>query len=592
MSSFFDDASLVMIPSGFKDGKVYSVKPTSGAGDLTFTRNSNATRVDANGLVEKVRTNSLLQSNQFDTTWVNNGTTETGGQAGYDGTNNAWLINKSTAGGSIRQSIVYNGVGTYSVYAKAGTLNYILLYLNYGSGTDTQAYFDLSSGSVGTTIAEIDANIESVGNGWYRCSVSFNTPSATATTLFFPADADGDTSGTSGNIYIQDAQLEQGLVATSYIETTTTAMSEFAGVTASSVADVPRLDYSGGSCPSLLLEPQRTNNITSSENISTGWTYTNTAVSINQTTSPDGYANADAIVPDATSGQHAINSSNISSSGSFTLSAFVKAGELNKVAIRESNATGAYASFDLSTGTKIEDNVSGDAFIEAFSNGWYRIGVTYTYSGNIRLGINVLSNAYTTGNPSSGATYWSSNGTDKLYIYGMQCEAGSYPTSYIPTYGTTVTRLADYYANNSATDLIGQTEGVLFIDFTPNTDVVSTKWLSFLGGGVDYVGIYVLNGTSKIRLEVAATTNQATFDTTSAIVKGQRYKCAIAYKQNDFVAYVNGVQLGTDTSGNIPSMSTIRSYYNFSSIDSIDTHQLLLFKTRLSNADLANLTAL
>ena len=62
--SFFDDASLVMIPSGYKDQKVYSVKPIDGSGDLTFSRsNDTATRVDSNGLIEKVHTNELLQSN-------------------------------------------------------------------------------------------------------------------------------------------------------------------------------------------------------------------------------------------------------------------------------------------------------------------------------------------------------------------------------------------------------------------------------------------------------------------------------------------------------------------------------------------------
>ena len=55
----------------------------------------------------------------------------------------------------------------------------------------------------------------------------------------------------SGTAFIQDAQLEQGLVATDVIETTTTAVS--AGL----LGDMPRLDYSGGaSCPSLLLEAE------------------------------------------------------------------------------------------------------------------------------------------------------------------------------------------------------------------------------------------------------------------------------------------------------------------------------------------------
>jgi hypothetical protein len=57
--SLFDDASLVMIPSAYKDGKLYSIKPTDGSGDFTFTRGSNlaATRVDVNGLIEKGREN-------------------------------------------------------------------------------------------------------------------------------------------------------------------------------------------------------------------------------------------------------------------------------------------------------------------------------------------------------------------------------------------------------------------------------------------------------------------------------------------------------------------------------------------------------
>ena len=75
MSSYYDDASLMLLASGGaqKDGKVYSVKPTDGSGDFTFSRGSNlsATRVNASQLIEKGRENRLLQSNQFDTTWTN-----------------------------------------------------------------------------------------------------------------------------------------------------------------------------------------------------------------------------------------------------------------------------------------------------------------------------------------------------------------------------------------------------------------------------------------------------------------------------------------------------------------------------------------
>ena len=105
--SLYKDASLVMIPSAYKDGKLYSIRPTDGSGDFTFSRGSNlaATRVDVNGLIEKGRENLLLQSNQFDTTWGNSNSTETSGQTGYDGSSDAWLLNATNAAGYIFQNI-------------------------------------------------------------------------------------------------------------------------------------------------------------------------------------------------------------------------------------------------------------------------------------------------------------------------------------------------------------------------------------------------------------------------------------------------------------------------------------------------------
>jgi len=55
--SFYDDASLVLIPSGIKTSKIYSQKPTDGTGDLTFTRASIATRTNASGVIESVASN-------------------------------------------------------------------------------------------------------------------------------------------------------------------------------------------------------------------------------------------------------------------------------------------------------------------------------------------------------------------------------------------------------------------------------------------------------------------------------------------------------------------------------------------------------
>jgi hypothetical protein len=67
--SIYDKASLVLIPSGTKTSKVYSQKPVNGDGDFTFSRSTAATRVNADGNIEKETQNLLLQSNTFDTTW-------------------------------------------------------------------------------------------------------------------------------------------------------------------------------------------------------------------------------------------------------------------------------------------------------------------------------------------------------------------------------------------------------------------------------------------------------------------------------------------------------------------------------------------
>ena len=102
-------------------------------------------------------------------------------------------------------------------------------------------------------IVDPEASVTSLANGWYRIEMPTNANSATFVMLRIrPHLSVSDENLSVGDfIYIQDSQLEQGLVATDYIETG--ASTAQAGI----LEDMPRLDYSGGaSCPSLLLEPQ------------------------------------------------------------------------------------------------------------------------------------------------------------------------------------------------------------------------------------------------------------------------------------------------------------------------------------------------
>ena len=286
--SLYDEASLWMTPSGAKDGKLFSELPTDGSGDFTFSRGSNlaATRVGPTGLIEKGRENLLVQSNQFDSIgWLYSGTNVTSGQNGYDGTNDAWLLTKTTASFNyIYQNISQSGVKTLSLYAKAGTLGGVRLFVNFASG-NSNVYFNLNNGtSFSIDPDAIDAKIESVGNGWYRCSITDNE--AITQVRIYPITDTGDFN-VNGNILIQDAQLEIGLAATDYIESGATTGK--AGL----LEDEPRLDYSGGAtCPSLLLEPSRTNLFGYSEYASGNTLTGSPIITENYAISPDGLSNA------------------------------------------------------------------------------------------------------------------------------------------------------------------------------------------------------------------------------------------------------------------------------------------------------------
>ena len=236
--NLFDAASLAMVPTGVKDGKLYSVKPDDGSGDFTFSRGSDwATRVNADGLIEKKRTNLLLQSNSFNTTWTKStAITATSGQIGYDSSSDAWLLERSDGSARyIQQSVSLSGVNTFSFYAKADNENWVFVATSSGNA---QCYYNLSNGSIGTKGSlVVDANAEDVGSGWYRVSMTIN---GTFTYVrIYPAVGNESVSGaTDASIFIQDAQLEQGLVATDYIETTTSS------VTVAITDNLPRIDYS------------------------------------------------------------------------------------------------------------------------------------------------------------------------------------------------------------------------------------------------------------------------------------------------------------------------------------------------------------
>ena len=585
--SIYDKASLVLIPSGTKTSKVYSQKPTNGDGDFTFSRSTAATRVNASGNIEKETQNLLLQSNGFSTSpFTTSNTSVTGGQAGYDGTNNAWSLTSNGTNGfeNLHQIISFSGVYTISVYAKQGSNDYLTIRT---LGDDLRVQFKLDDGTHSTTFGSpIDTFMEDAGGGWYRCGFTANFSSATYV-LFYPQII-GIT--TAGSIYIQDAQLEQGLVARDYIETTTTAI--YGGIT----DNVPRLDYTDSSCPALLLEPQRTNLFDNSEYIE-GWSTSNTGATIeeNATTSPEGVVNAAKIKEDGNNAAHAIRNltgPTLTSGTDYTFSFFAKKGERSIVAL--SNTIGASNDancfFDLEN-VQVLTNQFNSASIEDFGNGWYRCIATDTADAaddyDTRIYTATADNQFS----HQGV---SGNG---LYIYGLQLEAGSYATSYIPTYGSAVTRNADEFSIANQPQLFGDSEGTLFIDRSALGIYADYSNISLNSGNfTNSLGIrYNPNGNSMLAQCRVNNANEA-FLNHSVTDITDRSKAAFGYKTNDFVFYVDGSSVGTETSGNTFPDGTI-THIRSSRGDADDffygrIYQILVFTTRLTNAELADLTTL
>jgi len=588
--SIYKSSTLAMIPTAYKDGKLYSVRPTDGSGDFTFSRGSNlaATRVSSSGYIEKGRENLSLYSNTFSSWTAASGGSVTSGQSGYDGTNDAWLLTSGAATYSrIERTISHTGLYTISVYAKAGTLGW-LSFENSGISSD-ESYFDLTTGTLGSLGANvITANIESIGSGWYRCSATLNGTSATQ--RIYPAVANGDLNSAQGNIYIQDFQLEQGLVATDYIETTTTSVS--AGI----LEDMPRLDYSSGSCPSLLLEPQRSNTITASEYFD-GSNLTNVNISAEYNTT------------DTLSPQGVYNAVKLTATGSFpryyayptigdnvnvSLAVFAKEGSASVFTIRGNNKNNEafVVDFDLANGTaelSQYDELTPTFDIVDMGNGWYRCSVnTNTGSGATAFQIRPISHAQGETGGWSGSNY--------IYAYGAQMEQdATYPTSYIPTYGSAVTRSAESCLAASVSDLIGQTEGTLFFECTNKALVQDSRYFILSDGTANNrIDIYH-HSSDRIGIYVATSGAAQVNITNVDLPASGSFKFALAYANNDYVWYVNGTQEGTDTSASVPSCTdtllATNSIGNASGGNS-PFKQAVLFKTRLTNDELASLTTL
>lgn len=595
--SYYDDASLVVIPSGYKTSKVYAEKPTDGSGDLAFTRTGDtATRVNSAGLVEKVRTNLVLQSEAFNTTWVPsrgavtaNATTAPNGTTTADKFVPDTQVNPHFVSQAI-SGLTSGGIYTCSVYAKLAEWNSLAIFrgdsaIGVNFRLDTQAMTVLAGSPVTYSITD-------AGNGWYRCSMSFAIASTSDGAQFRVGNnSNYSIAGNNANgLFLWGAQYEAtDFGATAYIPTTTAAVS------VGPVANVPRLDYLGSSCPRLLLEPQRSNLALYSEQFNNAyWLKFRLDLGINTQISPSGIQNADTF----TSSVGAVDIPVIATqtftyvgNTRYSSSIFVKKiGNVNSFQIsyvdNATGYTGGRVTYNVVTQAITitqSPNASVTATMENVGNGWYR------------LVLNFLTIAVPTYNYIAFEIPTTSI-TNTFAIWGAQLEAGSYATSYIPTLAASATRGADGCLKTGISSLIGQTEGVLFVDsFLTHSTGATNEYLAQVNASANNrILIYRQNSTNKLGaiLIVGGATIYSVL-TSGAITSTA--KVAFAYKSGDFAFYVNGTQVGTSsaTYTTPPSMGSFDLDSNGGTENGFYSYnQALLFKTRLTNAQLAELTTL
>jgi len=362
-------------------------------------------------------------------------------------------------------------------------------------------------------------------------------------------------------------------------------------------ANVPRLDYSGGGCPVLLTEPQRTNLITYSEDFSdASWTNVEDAIITNNSTiSPTGELNATLFAAGNSSNFHRIAYFlTITNSISYTHSIFVKKQNFNYFTLRFNLGSGGYNNvcFDLSNGTLVYNGLNCTPNIESYDNDWFKLSISF-----ISIGTSGAVYYYITENPvtTSSISAYVGNDLDGLYIFGAQLEQSSYPTSYIKTEGSAVTRNSDQVFGSGDAATFNDSEGVLMAEISALANDLTNRYI-LLGTTSNNVYIRYQSSSNSLRCNVTVNGSSQFIAIVTLDDETINSKISVKYKENDFNLYVNGFKLETDLSGSTFTDGTLTELA-FDNGNSNQfpfygkTSQIQYFNTALTDSELETLTS-
>ena len=579
-----EPASWVLVPDGIEEDVVFAQKPTSGLGDLTFTRASDATYTDAGGVVRRSPYNLVTSSSDFSQSYsLINSTITTNTITDPFGTllgdSQLETIATDVHAGYNDYTVLVGSQYTFSVYVKS--IGGRDVRVSGSSGIDGPvAVVNLSNGAILSSSGTIQ--VTNAGNGWYRISITATATTTTARILIYSMVGTQTTfaGDVTKGVYLFGRQLVEGTEALDYFPTTNRQ-------------DVPRIDFRNAdgtlsSCGRLLLEPQRTNVALQSESLNTNPNVADASTfTANVYISPSGTQSADQLTETTANDKHGFYQYTTVTAQAYTASVFTKQTGRRYISFT-SDVTGTQVSsfFDLQTKSVLTSASGHTCSVQDYGDGWLRLIVSFTASAGNRFliwggSINGTNNTYA-GSTSVSQTFW-----------GYQLEAGTYPTTYIPTTTAAVTRIGDSTFKAGLSSLFG-TEGTWFIEMSPSSVGVSTTAFKKV------IGLYQVNGSIAdcIYLEEyngnwGVFVRKANTTVVSRTYGTQPRKLAVTFGATGSRIYIDGVQAASTASNT--SISPVQISAREATGSAIETvlnvSQMAYFPTPLTQDQLEVLTS-
>jgi len=552
---------------------------------ITFSRASSGTYVGSDGLIKTSLVNKLLYSNEF-----TNGAWTKG--------NLSFISSSTTAPDGTATATTFSAPNTAFIFQDTSSVigeSYVNSIWIKGNANAT-----IGLRKPGTTNTEIGDGSKSINitTEWQRFTAVTTSADDLDGRLLIDFRAGNGASVPAGfEVSLWHAQTEEGATANDYIPTGAT------------ISGAPRFDHDPvtGASLGLLIEESRTNLIQYSQDLITNWwTKTNTVSSVESAPNPFGNPTVNKIRASGSAIDHYIyrnNTNTVSANTDHTFSVLAApegtGNDSGKIQLRVFSIghTSAIVNFDLNTGQyNAQDGTSGtsvngvtwsisDYGMEPYANGWYRVWMSFQVSNVASIGFVSIDDI--NASDAGGIYSYAASNTGGCLVTGIQLEAGSFPTSYIPTSGSTVTRSADI-ASIEGTNFSGfynQNAGTLLVDYQAYSASGAQQIAGFTQGTNSSFRWGIWN--NQLYMDNAGTQYLASLTSSSA-----RTKAAFAVTSNDGIGALNGTLTAQDTALTMPTVDNLHIGRTAGGLDGFNGHikSLSYYGTRPADTDLETLT--